>query len=624
MSKRINNRYSKNQIAVLLANPNVKHCRENRLTLTYDFRLKLYDEWIKNPSVGTIRRVMEENGINTKILNRDYIYGISKNFKVSGRPSNATSKVLFNYRDSFRTNQKDDEYLLSTGVFVKGRHGIRFSDEFVAEISSVFPNVSIEDKIIEKDIDLNIVGYQRIRSLKLKLLGNHYKPKERISYSKEVVDKYSNHPYVKKISDRIFLLTDSFYIEAKSLLPLGIDEILSVFNIDGDDFPCTLKSSIFFKIRNSKYKDYKPVDDISTLKNRCATFEKISEKSFNKLKDMIKSSGKLAKKEVVKQINESFDKSKIDIALKLGISKSSFYSILKNENYGKKEAIQNIKDEEDYKNIKKVLDSDPYPMGKRMVYMKMDSICGFHYSLRKISRLMNTFGSSCKVRKSRESNKSIRELINRNTKPNLIKRRFKVGKPGEIKLTDVTYIKYGTNKTAYKSTIKDAVSGKIDACVVSDTNDISLVLDTLNKLDVSSLNGKTIFHSDQGALYMNDSFQDKVKELGLTQSMSKRGNSQDNASMESYFGHFKDECDYLNCSDIKEVIDKIDNYIDYYNNRRPQWSRNRMTPVEYEKYLLSLNDEDYDLYLKIEEEKYSLMKQRAAKLAIERNKTLGV
>lgn len=237
---------------------------------------------------------------------------------------------------------------------------------------------------------------------------------------------------------------------------------------------------------------------------------------------------------------------------------------------------------------------------------------------------MKINNSLCLVRKKVESSKEIRDLIKRNTKPNILNRRFKLAKPNKIKLSDVTYLKYGKNMTAYKSTIKDSVTGKIDACVVSDSNDLNLVIDTINNLDNSSYVNGAIFHSDQGSLYLNDTTQNRIKELGLIQSMSKRGNSQDNASQESYFGHFKDECDYTSCSTIDEVIKEVNNYIDYYNNRRPQWNRNKMTPVEYEKYLLSLNDEEYNSYLKIEEEKYLKTKQKAKDLAVKRNKTLGV
>ena len=445
--------FTKDEIAVLSANPNVKHCRENRLTFTYEFRLKLYEEWIKKPDTGTIRRVMNENGLDNRVIGRKVICNLGKSFKKDGKPSRGTNKKFGINASSFKTDQNDNDFLISTGVFVKGRKGIKFSDEFVAEVSLTFPDVSIEDKLKKKGIDPDIVGYQRIQGLKRKLLNGDSNPREKTSYSEELIDKYFGHPYIKKLNQNQFSLTDTFYIEAKSLLPLGIDEILTVFNIDGNDFSYTFKVNVLNRIRNSEYKDYKPVDDIFIMKKRCAALEKVSEDSFIELKDMVKSSGKLAKKEVVKLINEEFDKSKIDIAYKLGISKSSFYSILKNENYGMKESLQNIKDEEDYKNIKKVLDSDPYPMGKRMVYMKMDDICGFHYSVRKISRLMNAFGSACKVRESKESNKTQRELIKRNTKPNLLKRRFRIGKPGDIKLTDVTYIKYGTGKTDRKSVV---------------------------------------------------------------------------------------------------------------------------------------------------------------------------
>ena len=616
--------YAKQEIELLSKNPNVKYVRSNRLVLTLEFRQKIYDEWVNKPNVGTIRKLLTDNGINPNITGNDLIRHLQERFKLR-RPSGASNDELGVYSSSFRTNKKDNKYLLSTGVFVKNRRGITFSIEFIDEISLTYPDISIEDKLKEKGISPDIVGYQRIYALKRKLDDKSYKNNGKTFYDDEIKAKYSDHPYVEKITNKHFMFKEVFYKDVKLFQDCSIEEILKIFNLDSNDFSYNFKAQLLFKIRNQNYECNDFVEDVSILINRINKLEEIIALNNEGIKESIKCSTKLSKKEVVKLIETSFtNKDKIDVANNLGISRSSYYAILKDNDYGLYEKNINTKLIEDYKNIKKVLDSDPYPMGKRTVYMKMDAICGFHYSIKKISRLMRLNGSICKIRQGKQSSKEIKELIKRNTKPNILNRRFRLGYPNQVKLTDVTYLKYGDNKTAYKSTIKDSITGKIDACVISDSNDLNLVLDTLKQLDKDSYTDKAIFHSDQGTLYLNDYFQDELKEMGFIQSMSKRGNCQDNAPMESLFGHFKDECDYYECSSIDEVISRVNNYVDYYNNRRPQWNRNKMTPIEYERYLLSLSKEEYDLYLKIEEDKYLKMKEKAKILAIERNKTLGV
>lgn len=616
--------YTEQEIQILSENPNVKYVRRNRLVLTFEFRQKLYDEWVKAPVIGTIRKILNENGIDARMVGNDFPRHLQENFR-HNKPCNASNSKFGVNASSFKTNKEDNEYLLSTGVFVKGRKGITFSKDFIDEVSLTYTDVSIEDKLKEKGIDPDVVGYQRIYILKRKLSDVTYRVKKKTYYSDEVKIKYDNHPYVAKITNKSFVLKDTFYKDARLFVDYQMDEILKIFDFDPNDFSYGFKVQTQNRIRNKDYKCDEFIDDISIITNRIAKLEEIVALNNKDIKESIKYSTKLSKKEVVRLIEESFtSKDRINISCDIGISRSSYYTILRNDDYGLYEKSIDNKLVEDYKNIKKVLDSDPYPMGKRTVYMKMDSICGFHYSIRKISKLMRLNGSSCIIRRPKQSIKENRELIKRNTKPNILNRRFRLALPNQVKLTDVTYLKYGDNQVAYKSTIKDSVTGKIDACVVSDSNDLKLVLDTINQLDESSYIDKAIFHSDQGALYLNDYFQEKIKEKNLIQSMSKRGNSQDNASMESLFGHFKDECDYSNCSCLDEVRAKVDHYVDYYNNRRPQWNRNKMTPVEYEKYLLSLNKEEYDLYLKIEEDKYLKMKEKAKVLAIERNKTLGV
>ena len=52
--------------------------------------------------------------------------------------------------------------------------------------------------------------------------------------------------------------------------------------------------------------------------------------------------------------------------------------------------------------------------------------------------------------------------------------------------------------------------------------------------------------------------------------MSRRGNCWDNAPQESYFGHAQDELHLKECNVFTELEVEIEDYIDYYNNDRPQ------------------------------------------------------
>ncbi len=77
-----------------------------------------------------------------------------------------------------------------------------------------------------------------------------------------------------------------------------------------------------------------------------------------------------------------------------------------------------------------------------------------------------------------------------------------------------------------------------------------------------------------------------IKDNKIIQSMSRKEKCIDNAPMESFFRHFKDELDYKNCKTFNELVEKKDKYMYYYNNERYQWSRNKMTPVQYRSHLL--------------------------------------
>lgn len=69
--------------------------------------------------------------------------------------------------------------------------------------------------------------------------------------------------------------------------------------------------------------------------------------------------------------------------------------------------------------------------------------------------------------------------------------------------------------------------------------------------------------------------------------MSTPASPRDNAVIESFFGHLKDELSLTEFKSFEQVAYAIDNYLSYYNNQSKQWSKNKMTPVEYRKMLLA-------------------------------------
>ena len=94
-------------------------------------------------------------------------------------------------------------------------------------------------------------------------------------------------------------------------------------------------------------------------------------------------------------------------------------------------------------------------------------------------------------------------------------------------------------------------------------------------------------HSDQGVHYSSPKFQQLLKKHALGQSMSRRGNCWDNAPMESFFGHMKDDINYKSCQTFEELQTMIDEYMNYYNNSRYQWNLKKLTPVKYRNQLLA-------------------------------------
>ena len=614
-------RYTKGEIDVLSKSPYVKNIRENRLTFTYEFRCIVYDRWIVNPGLSELRKILESFGFSRSLLGSTFSKKMHYRFISNGRPSRGKNKIF--KVNAQNIDKYDDSFLIDSGVFIKSGRGVQFTSEFIDQVYKEYPAVSIESKLESYGLTPEKVGYQRIYMLKKVLEGVNPRDEK---FDSDIINKYIHHPYVQRCTSKQFYLKSRFYNEAYRFKELPVDEVLGIFEINGSDLPVGVCNRIKYKLNNWNIESLDNIDAVDlnfklrVQYNKMRALEKLSLMYFNRLRNNLPHYTFEQKKVLCTWIKElphdRYDYSIQSILKKIGLSRSSYYSILSNDNYGMKDK----QDEIDFQCIKKVMDYKGFKKGSRTIYMMLPGMCGVHFGRAKILRLMKKYGCVCAVRKERPELKTYKENLKNNRKPNLLKRRFRLARPNEILLTDVSYLKYSTNKTEYFSCIKDAVTGKIVNHVTSSANDLNLAKATIACLDSTE---NTLFHSDQGILYFNDVFQNKLKELGYEQSMSRRGNCWDNSSQESYFGHMKDECDFSKCSTPEDVKKKVDEYIYYYNYERPQWSRNKMTPVDYEKYLYSMSDSEYSEYMEIEQEKYDKMMEKAGIKALKRAVELG-
>ncbi len=165
---------------------------------------------------------------------------------------------------------------------------------------------------------------------------------------------------------------------------------------------------------------------------------------------------------------------------------------------------------------------------------------------------------------------------------NILDRDFTATRPNEKWGTDISYV-MTLRGWAYLSTIKDLFDGFIVAHLLRKDLSTSLVTDTINlavhKEKVTN-EDKVLIHSDQGLQYTSEAYFSLTKKYNMTQSMSRRGNCWDNAPMENFFGHFKEEAlrqyPIPTFKDAKEIVD---GYIDFYNYERIQL-KTKQTPYQ--------------------------------------------
>lgn len=216
--------------------------------------------------------------------------------------------------------------------------------------------------------------------------------------------------------------------------------------------------------------------------------------------------------------------------------------------------------------------------GYRRITMELHNR-GYRINHKTVQRLMKVLDLKCMVRikKYRSYKGQVGKIA-----PNIIQRNFQAEKPNQKWTTDITeFSLFGTK--LYLSPILDMYNGEIISYSISNSPVLNQVMDMLDKaFEKIPDDTNIIFHSDQGWQYQHKAYQKRLKDKGIRQSMSRKGNCLDNAVMENFFGLLKSELLYLrDFSSIDDFKVELEKYIDYYNNKRIKEKLKGLSPVQY-------------------------------------------
>ncbi len=173
--------------------------------------------------------------------------------------------------------------------------------------------------------------------------------------------------------------------------------------------------------------------------------------------------------------------------------------------------------------------------------------------------------------------------------PNLVKNNWHTSRPFEIVCSDTTMLNINGKKYDWNYHIDvynnemvgwDLANYKHGTGVINHLNSLKDFLKIKEERGYGDLN--TILHSDQGIIYASKKFEKVHKDYPITRSMSRVATPTDNAVIESLNGWIKSDLNKnLRIKDFQDPWTAIEVYVNYFNNHRPSWKLDYLSPVEY-------------------------------------------
>jgi len=220
--------------------------------------------------------------------------------------------------------------------------------------------------------------------------------------------------------------------------------------------------------------------------------------------------------------------------------------------------------------------------GRRRMTPEISEVMDRKINHKRIARLMREHGlQSHKRRRFRVVTTDSRHA--HPVAPNVLERDFEALAPNQKWLADMTYVSTDEG-WLYLALVLDLYARKLVGWAMSETMHEAL---TLRALDVAlgwrDPKPGLVHHSDRGSQYAAKDYREKLKALGITVSMSRKGNCWDNAPMESANGTLKVECAQdVHFETREQAKREIVEYIGYYNTERRHSSLDYLTPEKFE------------------------------------------
>ena len=221
--------------------------------------------------------------------------------------------------------------------------------------------------------------------------------------------------------------------------------------------------------------------------------------------------------------------------------------------------------------------------GHRQIAMCLRAEQGVRIADKTVLKMMHEMGISCGIRRETDYHRynSYRGVVGE-TFENVIGRDFAADGPWEKMGTDVTESEQPWGK-AYFAPVYDFGSKEVVAWSTSLRPNMAQQHELLDQLLSKKPEGSApILHSDMGWQYQQAGWCNRLKEAGVVQSMSRKGNCIDNGATEQVFGHLKDEF-FRNQTwpSFEEFKRALDAYIVHWNTRRRQVKLKGLTPEEF-------------------------------------------